>query len=381
MSYLPYSLSDVKKELKKKSKGKLPSGQPTTCTDEEITLIQLIEERTRTHNNNNVTRTQAYFDFYHRHPEIHWALLGHMVSRNGGWNMTDLKGELFTKLLSEKEQRTFFSFLERGNWLIFQDVYPQFLLYEQSLIKNENLFYLLPFFDVSTFMETMWNHFWRYRDPYPLAIATVINEQSYLEKRVIQNRRFKKAVINTVGFKLYDFFRFNHILFPLYDKDRENVVLIGDTSSHFTSLHERIMLGKRLYALLFNRKEALSRVVDWAQDHPHTGSRKDYWPHLFNDVNESFPRGLYKPRIKHCKLRKGAHRIYSPPLKFAWEDEDHTEAEKGDWFEDWHVIDYLTAPKVYMDGEIYDEYCQTLEKIELAILAKNAVLLREDEEE
>jgi hypothetical protein len=380
MPYLPYSLSDVKKELKKKSKGNLPSAQPVTCTDEEIRLIQLIEERTRAHNKNNVTRTQAYFDFYRQHAEIHWALLGHMVSRNGGWNMTDLKGELFTKLLSEKDQHTFFSFLERGNWLIFQDVYPQFLLYEQSLIRNENLFHLLPFFDVSTFMETMWNHFWRYRDPYPLAIATVINEQSYLERRVIQNRRFKKAVLNTVGFKLYDFFRFNHILFPLYDKAGEKVVLIGDTSSHFTSLHERIMLGKRLYALLFTKKDTLTRVIRWAKDHPHTGSRKDYWPHLFNDVNESFPRGLYKPRIKHCKLRKGAHRIYSPPLKFAWEDVDHKEAERGDWFDDWHVIEYLTG-KVYKDGEIYNEYCQTLEKIELTILAKNAALLREEEEE
>lgn len=45
-----------------------------------------------------------------------------MVSRNGGWNMTDLKGELLSHLLSESEQNDFFQFLERGNWLIFQDV-------------------------------------------------------------------------------------------------------------------------------------------------------------------------------------------------------------------------------------------------------------------
>ncbi len=87
-----------------------------------------------------MTRTRAYYQFYKRYPEIHWALLGHMVSRNGGWNMTDLKGDLYTKLLSEKDQFTFFSFLERGNWLIFQDVYPQFLLYEQSVKKSKNLF-------------------------------------------------------------------------------------------------------------------------------------------------------------------------------------------------------------------------------------------------
>ena len=65
------------------------------------------------------------------------------------------KGDLYTKLLSEKDQFTFF-FLERGNWLIFQDVYPQFLLYEQS-VKKQKSFHLLPHLNVSTFMETMWN--------------------------------------------------------------------------------------------------------------------------------------------------------------------------------------------------------------------------------
>ncbi|WCK52537.1 DUF2515 family protein [Aneurinibacillus sp. Ricciae_BoGa-3] len=87
-------------------------------------------------NVNNITRTISYYDFYCRHPEIHWAFLGHMVSRNGGWNMTDLKGELLSRLLTEQEQKHFFHFLERGNWLIFQDVFPQFLLYEESLKRG-----------------------------------------------------------------------------------------------------------------------------------------------------------------------------------------------------------------------------------------------------
>lgn len=82
-------------------------------------LVDAIREQTRQHNRNNVTRTMAYLQFYLRHPEIHWALLGHMVSRNGGWNMTDIKGELLSRLLSRKEQEDFFAFLERGNWLIF----------------------------------------------------------------------------------------------------------------------------------------------------------------------------------------------------------------------------------------------------------------------
>lgn len=378
----PHSLLDVKNELKKKCEYKQLPVKTWKLTKEETMLIHKIKEQTRKHNKNNVTRTHAYYRFYLRYPEIQWALLGHMVSRNGGWNMTDLKGELYTRLLSEKDQLTFFSFLERGNWLIFRDVFPQFLLYEESMRKGKNLFHLLNFFHVSTFMETIWNYFWNTGDRYTLAIATVINEQSYLEKTVIQNEHFKKTVLNSIAFKLYDFFRFNHILFPSYkDDSKQKTLVFGETMKHFTSLHERILLGKRLYSLLFHRESILQRVIDWAHDHPHTGSRKDYWPHLFYDVNESFSRAFYERRIKNCQLRKGASRLYSPRLMYAWKELDHEEAESEDWFEDWRIMDYLIDKGESADGKIYNEYCKTLEKIELAILVKKNLLLREQEEE
>ncbi|MFP7736813.1 DUF2515 family protein [Priestia aryabhattai] len=379
---IPYSLLDVKNELKKKSKNKQTSVKMSQLTEEETMLIYEIKELTRQLNKNNITRTRAYYHFYLRYPEIQWALLGHMVSRNGGWSMTDLKGELYTRLLSEKDQFTFFSFLERGNWLIFQDVYPQFLLYEQSIKKSKNMFHLLPLLNVSTFMETMWNHFWRTGNQYTLAIAIIINEQSYLEKRVIQNALFKKKILNSVGFKFFDFFRFNHILFPFYeDHTKQKILLFGDTITHFTSLHERILLGKRLYSLLFRNESTLLKVINWAYDHPHTGSRRDYCPHLFSDINESLSRDFYKRRTKKCKLRKDANRLYSPSLIYAWKDFNHEEAEKGDWFDDWYIVDYLIDKGENTNGEIYDEYCKTLEKIELAILAKKNVLLREEERE
>lgn len=115
-------------------------------TFEEVFLIEKIRECTEELNKNNMTRTNNYLDFYIRHQEIHWALLGHLVSRNGGWNMTDLQGELLSNLLSEQERQDFFSFLERGNWLIFQDIYPQFLLYEESLKRNKKPLLPLVFF-------------------------------------------------------------------------------------------------------------------------------------------------------------------------------------------------------------------------------------------
>ncbi|MGH1010670.1 DUF2515 domain-containing protein [Bacillus toyonensis] len=376
---LPLSLFDVKNELKQKSK-LIHSDTMYTLTKEEQFIINNIKIQTEQLNKNNVTRTRAYYQFYIRYPEIHWALLGHMVSRNGGWNMTDLKGDLYTKLLSEKDQITFFSFLERGNWLIFQDVYPQFLLYEQSVKKAKKLFHLLPHLNVSTFMETMWNDFWKTGNKKTLAIATIINEQYYLEKRVIQNAHFQKTVLNSIGFKLFDFFQFNHILFPFYENNtNQKTLLIGDTMKHFTSLHERILIGKRLYSLLFRDTHILSQIIYWAEHHPHTGSRKDYWPHLFSSVNESFSREFYKRRIKKCQLRSGAYRIYSPALIYAWRDMKHEEVESEDWFTDWQVVNYLVDKEENMNGKITEDYCKTLEKIELAILAKKNVLLREEE--
>jgi hypothetical protein len=372
---IPPSLLEINNELKKKCKGyKLETIKQSDLTKEEKRLTEQILAYTKMNNENNIIRTQAYFDFYRRHPEIHWALLGHMVSRNGGWNMTDLKGELLSNLLTEQDQQSFFSFLERGNWLIFQDVYPQFLLYEESIKRKRPLFYLLPIFHVSTFMETIWNHFWKYGDPYILAIALVINEQSYLEKRVIQNPLFQEKVFHTIEFKLQDLLSLNHILFPYHDEyEKRSIGLIGQTLHHFGSLHERILLGKRLYSLLFHKKDMLDKVVRWAASCPHTGSRKDYWPHLFNDVYESVPGSPYKRRIKNCQIQLGVPRIYSPRLEYAWKNVTHEEAEIGDWFDDWTVTDYFNKQEEEINGEIADEYCETLEKMELAVIAKKAI--------
>ena len=129
-------------------------------TKEEQIIINNIKMQTEQLNKNNVTRTRAYYQFYVQYPEIHWALLGHMVSRNGGWNMTDLR-EIYIRKFYQRKSKSHFFFLERGNWLIFQDVYPQFLLYEQSVKRAQKLFHLLPHLNVSTFMETMWNDFWK----------------------------------------------------------------------------------------------------------------------------------------------------------------------------------------------------------------------------
>jgi hypothetical protein len=358
----------IKEDLKNRITNKNGNA---TITKEDKAILQQIKRQTIEWNKNNVTRTKAYLDFYFQHPEIHWAFLGHMVSRNGGWNMTDLKGEILSKLLSSKERRTFFSFLERGNWLIFQDAYPQFLLYQESLKRNKPYFHLLSFFNVSLFMESIWNYFWGNRVESILTIALIINEQNYLEKRVIQNPLYKNEVFNTIEFKLQDVLSFNHILFP-YMKD--NVLrLAGQTLHQFDSVQERILLGKRLYTVLFNDNEILKNAEKWAKGTPHTGSRKDFWPHIFNNVHEGIPGKSYQLRLKSCILRPGARKIYSPSLQSAWRNVKHVEAEVGDWFVDVHVLNYFSELEEPVNGEIENEYCKTLERLELAALAKKAI--------
>jgi hypothetical protein len=370
---LSESLLLIKADLKNYDSASILEEQHLSWGDQQ--LLQMIRLKTKQLNVNNVTRTKAYLDFYIFRPEIHWAFLGHMVSRNGGWNMTDLKGEFLSKLMDEESKQDFFSFLERGNWLIFQDAYPLFLLYEESLFQSRNLFYLLPYLNVSTFMEVIWNRFWEEGDSYMLAIALIINEQSYLENRIVQNSFYKKKVFQTFEFVLQDLFSFNQILFPYTDNGNrtEKASLKGLTLHHFGSLHERIMLGKDLYRLLFQEVDLSEKVYRWAITHPHTGSRKDYWPDVFNDVHDGVPGLAYTRKLKSCQLRKGARRLYSPRLEYTWENVIQPSAESGDWFEHWRIIYYLKEEKDPINGKVMGEYCETLEKLELAAIAKTAI--------
>lgn len=368
---LPGYLAKIKKDLKKKEK--TPPQIEHLSTHEER-LVTEIRSRTSGLNKNNVTRTKAYMDFYLRFPEIHWALLAHLVSRNGGWNMTDLKGGLVSRLLGKKEALAFFSFLERANWLIFHDAYSQLLLYEESRKRGRNLFHLLSHLHVSTFMETIWNHFWADRDTYTLTAGLIINEQTYLESRVLKNPVFQDKVIQTLQFQIHDLLSMNHILFPY--EENGTVGIVGETMRHFESMETRIAFGKSIYTLLFKDAERLKRIKEWAARTPHTGSRKDYWPHLFNDIEEVSPDIQLLPRIQFCQLAPGASRIFSPRLEYTWPNQDHLPAEKGEWFRDWKVVYLLIQDEGEVEGNIKHDYCKTLERIELAALAKKAILFR-----
>lgn len=359
----------LKKELKKASKKTTHSSHALTA--QEKVLLQSIQQQTEELNVNNITRTKAYLDFYNLQPEVKWSLLAHMVSRNAGWNMTDLKGEFLSVILSDTEQINFFRMLERGNWLIFQDAYPQLLLYKESLRLNRPLFHLLPHMGVSIFMETVWSYFWKTRNSDLLSVALIINEQNYIEKRVIQNSDYEQTVLDSLEFKLQEILSMNQILFPF--KHDLKIRLLGQTVWHFEELVERIRLGKRLYNLLFAERAPLKEVHQWAIKNPHTGSRKDFWPHLFNDKKETLPGNVYTPILHNCTLKSKSHSIYSPKLASVWKNETHASAEKGDWFTYPSFVDELNFRPTYVNGNIEGTYCDTLESLEFILYANELI--------
>ena len=380
--FVHHPLQPLIKELKKGQALEKRERSTEKLSESEQEIVVRIRHKTQQHNADNIDRTRAYLDFYAKHPEIHWALLAHLVSRNAGWSMTDLCGELLPRLLSAKEQLDFFSFLERGNWLIFHDAYPQLLLYEESVKRQTNLFHLLPQLQVSAFMQAVWNVFWIKGDRELLAVALIINEQNFLEEQVMKSAQYRSTVLQSLPFALQELLQLNQILFPYNSyqeafaaKNELPLRLIGQNVSHFASLSERITLGKSLYALLFRTADYLEGVSRWAAETPHSGSRKDFWPHLFHDLNETVPGRSYQRKIASCRIKPGANRLYSPVLRNAWKTMVHTPPADVDWYHGQvEVIKVLMltegAAKTAEMGEVY---CQTLEKMELAVLARGKI--------
>ncbi|MBD2846143.1 DUF2515 family protein [Paenibacillus sp. IB182496] len=349
--------------------GRLAQGQQADGagpTAAERLLLRQIREATAAANRNNVTRTAAYLAVYERCPELHWALLAHLVSRNGGWNMTDLAGELLPALLDAPQRAAVFAMLERANALIFGDAYPQLLLYEAALSRGRCLAHLLPDLGVSRFMGPVWEQFWRLRDPVPLALALIVNEQHFIEGRVVRNAAFRHEVLDQPFFALQGPAQLNLVLFP-YGEPDGRLRLAGLVLEDFSDLSERIGFGKRLYALLFGVPAVHAGALAFARRMPHTGSRADYAPRLFRAARPPAAPAAPADRIHRGRLRRGAALLCSPPLCAAWPDRPVATAEPGDWFADApSVVRHMRGVRRPHSYELTNEYGFALNKLETA---------------
>lgn len=332
-------------------------------------LIEEIRAQTAAANVNNLTRTDAYLRIYLAHPELHWALLAHLVSRNGGWNMTDLRGDAVRPVLSAASQERYFAFLERCNFLIFYDAYPQLLLYAYSKRNHEPVFDLLPCLGVSSFMRAAWETYWEDHCTGPLVIAQIINEQSFIEQRVVQNEVYA-PIFQEPSFSAQSLFHLVSVFFPAQSVSGRIVGLYGNRVRDFTSLTERIAVGKSLYALLFPKVSAkhrakrirsasaksrvrgpVSALLRFARTVSHSGSRTDYMPSLFS-------------REKH------SDRLYSPALREAWPDSVQAPVEPGDWCHNMEPIQWLNPPEPPPNASLMPRY---RERIRLLKKGANAI--------
>jgi Protein of unknown function (DUF2515) len=232
--------------------------------------VAKISSRIDLHNLDNISRTLAYQRFYMHHPEIKWSLLASLVSRNAGWNMTDLKGAWYPLLLKEKMQHLLFLTYEKANWCIFQDAFPQLLIYHYSTLYNENLFHLLEEFHVSQFMIEEWNRYWEQKDGDRLMQALIINEQNVIQKPVIEHPLYKRKIFRSGLFFVEDHFHFNSVVFPTITGE-----LYGASAHDFRSLDKRIRLGNILSQILFD-KELYPHFLTFSLKTVPTGSRKEY---------------------------------------------------------------------------------------------------------
>ncbi|TVX98734.1 DUF2515 family protein [Cohnella terricola] len=305
---------------------------PTTTDDERI--CETIRRDTAACNRNNVTRTAAYWSMYRSCPELHWAFLAHLVSRNGGWNMTDLRGQWLPQLMDENLIVASFDFLEASNSFIFGDAYPQLMLYAESKRTGRNLFALLPRFGVSSFMAPFWNRFWVDRNPVPLTEALIVNEQHYIQSRVIENDGFRKSVIDSLPYRIQPYLQSNQAIIPLWRKGYAGSAvpmrLAGRVLERFEDLRERIEFGKSLYRLLFSYPRVLRAAAAFARHVPHTGSRADYWPHRFAPSKN----GGTSAESDIAAVGSRSSLWLSPALTEAWPDRKLPTSRERDWFGD-----------------------------------------------
>ncbi|NMH74123.1 DUF2515 family protein [Bacillus sp. RO2] len=314
---------------------------------QENNFITTIQKNTAKYNADNISRTKAYIDYYYRNKEIRWAFLASMVSRNAGWNMTDLEGKWFKLALDWRKRYPIFLTYELANWMIFHDAYPQLLLYELSKKYNKPLFHLLKEFHVSCFMEVEWQYFWEKRDIGRLMTSLIINEQNLIQEPVLQNKKLKRKVFGTSVYAFQDLGHFSCVIFPTLTGK-----LYGYSVHGFQKLHNRIDLGKRLADLLFDRA-FFDSFLNFSQETEPTGSRYDYEQYLHNGLFRETPvlRAVY-PVVPHQPFLQGDWVFRQAKHLSKWKERvsgERKEIEITKWFiHKQHQLHSLIAIKKWL---------------------------------
>ncbi|MCM3713544.1 DUF2515 domain-containing protein [Alkalihalobacillus oceani] len=293
-------------------------------------VIHTIKKRAARGNLDNISRTVLYEQFYMKHPEIKWALLAGLVSRNAGWNMTDLWSKWFHVLISTEERNLLFSTYERANWTIFADAYPQLLWYERAKKKRRPDYSLLAALGASQFMQNEWRRFWEKRDEQRLCTALIINEQFVIEEPVLRKPPYQNRVFATALYAAEEHAHFSYVLFPTKSGN-----LYGLYTRDFRDVHKRIWLGKQLAKLLFHQ-QIHAEIIQFLRDTPPTGSRHDYSQYMDWSFSNTSPalRGTVPLVAHHWSNRKDWYLRTDENVMALFAEEEKIEpVERTNWLQ------------------------------------------------
>lgn len=281
---------------------------------------------------NNPRRTNYYFGFWKKHPELGWALLANLISRNTGWQMSDVirasrLAPYGMKILgfSPAHYQALFVFLEMGNFLIFHDAFPQLEAYAWAKRYPEystELFETLaekPYFSVDPFMILEWKRFfskaqannwfpnwWQEPDVQRHSFALIINEQNQIHDRLVNDPHhrylglFMSWVMEQIFLSATEL-GFTKLCFPVATSETNptpDSVLIY-TLNGFKEYDRRVQIGRDLYVGLFGEEQRRKLVIAWANAHPYLrGTRAEYNPHNFSvSPTNFFQAKKYSPPL------------------------------------------------------------------------------------
>lgn len=254
-------------------------------TDRTPALRRMLAELPE-RNRDNVTRTASYLELYaftrEHPPELPWLLMAHLVSRNGGYLMTDTALHLSQGegLFKPSALNELFLFLERANYLIFYDAWYHTL---HHLLGESDRMHPAR---VTPYMRGRWFAYERDREhgfspelERRLVEELVVNEQNFIERRVVHHPRFAVAkamvgLLEAVG-------RDAPLVFPV----EAPAIRVGE----FARLERRIRTGHAIFDRVLRDRTKRAQSFAWAEAHPHTGSRSVYGGRATPRLHEAWP--------------------------------------------------------------------------------------------
>ncbi len=240
-------------------------------------------------NLDNVARTDSYLELYawtrDHPPDLPWVLMAHLVSRNAGYLMGDVRRALDdprTLASARPMLSNLFGLLERSNFLIFWDAWHHLLHHLLGRTRE-----LSPA-RTSAFVRGAWQRYEARRGAGDRVDATVerqlvldlvTNEQTLIEHHSVHHPDYSAGRLAVGLMELLGRERSLH--FPGLETD----IRVG----WFSNLTRRIDVGRQIFDEVIADRRQRDALYRWCLTHPHTGSRAVYGGRDGPTVREAWP--------------------------------------------------------------------------------------------